>query len=132
MNAAIIGISGGIFIIILFSILRQFDKKVIFSLILSGIGFLYVGFAWTDLSALVTNGVQAVIVVFIAYHGNKNVNVLAAGYFLHGIWDLIYHTFQNPGLLPPNYDLFCMSIDFTMGLYILLLDRIYGPKKVAL
>jgi len=131
MNAAIIGISSGIIIIILFSILRNFDKKVIYSLILSGIGFLYVGFAWTDLSALFTNGVQAVIVVFIAYYGNKNIRVLASGYFLHGIWDLIYHTFQNPGLLPPNYDLFCMSIDFTMGLYILFLNRLYVPKKVA-
>lgn len=130
MNAAIIGISLGLTIIILFSILRHFDKKVIYGLILSGIGFLYVGFVWTDLSALVTNGVQAVIVVFIAYYGNKNINVLAAGYFLHGIWDLIYHTFQNPGLLPPHYDLFCMSIDFTMGLYILLLKRPYGPKNV--
>lgn len=131
MNAAIIGISSGLIIIILFSILKHFDKKIIYGLILSGIGFLYVGFAWTDLSALFTNGAQAIIFIFIAYYGNKNMNVLAAGYFLHGIWDLIYHTFQNPGLLPPNYDLFCMSIDFTMGLYILLLNRLSGPKKVA-
>jgi len=131
MNATIIGISSGLIIIILFSILNHFDKKIIYGLILSGIGFLYVGFAWTDLSALFTNGAQAIIFIFIAYYGNKNMNVLAAGYFLHGIWDLVYHTFQDPGLLPPNYDLFCMSIDFTMGLYILLLNRLYGPKKVA-
>ena len=131
MNSIIIGISLGLIIILLFSILKHFDKKIIYGLILSGIGFLYVGFAWTDLSALFTNGAQAIIFIFIAYYGNKNINVLAAGYFLHGIWDLFYHTFQDPGLLPPNYDLFCMSIDFTMGLYILLLNRLYGPKKVA-
>ena len=131
MNAVIIGASLGIIIIILFSILRQFDKKIIYGLILSGIGFLYVGFAWTDLQALLINSTQAVVVVFIAYYGStKNINILAAGYFLHGIWDLVYPTFQNPDLLPPHYDLFCLSIDFIMGFYILILNR-YGRKQVS-
>ena len=31
--------------------LKQLDKKVIYGLILSGIGFLYVGFVWADLQA---------------------------------------------------------------------------------
>ena len=129
MNAAIIGITLGLIIIILFSILKQFDKKIIYGLILSGIGFLYVGFAWTDLQALYANCAQAVVVVFIAYYGStKNINILAAGYFLHGIWDLVYPTFQNPKLLPPDYDWFCLSIDFTMGFYILLLNR-YARKQ---
>ena len=132
MNPIVIGISSGLIVIILFSILKSFDKKVIYGLILSGIGFLYVGFAWTSLPALFINGAQAVIVVFIAYYGIKrNINILAAGYFLHGIWDLIYHTFEDPNLLPPQYDLFCLSIDFTMGFYILVLSRLYGGKNTA-
>jgi hypothetical protein len=130
MNSIIIGISSGLAVIILFSILRHFDKKIIYGLILSGIGFLYVGFAWTDLSALFTNGAQAIIFIFIAYYGSKNnINILVAGYFLHGIWDVIYHTFQNPDLLPPQYDLFCLSIDFTMGFYLLVISRLAGRKK---
>ena len=49
MNAVIIGISSGVLIILLVAFLKQLDKKIIYGLILSGIGFLYVGFAWADL-----------------------------------------------------------------------------------
>ena len=53
MIPVIIGISSGLIIILLFVILKQVDKKVVYGLILTGIGFLYVGFAWTDLQALI-------------------------------------------------------------------------------
>ena len=53
MNAVIVGISSGLLIILLIAFLKQLDKKVIYGLILSGIGFLYVGFVWADLQALV-------------------------------------------------------------------------------
>lgn len=116
----IIGISSGLFIIFLFILLKQLDKPLIYGLILCGIGFLYVGFAWSDTRALVINSAQAVLFVFVAYYGiKKYIAILAAGYFLHGIWDLLYHMFQNQRLIPPQYDLFCLSIDFTIGFYIL-------------
>jgi hypothetical protein len=122
MTSVIIGISSGLLIIILFILLKQFDKKLIYGLILCGIGFLYVGFAWSDTRALVINAAQAVLFVFIAYYGiKKHIYILAAGYFLHGIWDLVYHMFQDSGLIPPKYDLFCLSIDFTIGFYILVI-----------
>ena len=59
MTAAIIGISSGLLIIFLFVILKRFDKKIIYGLILCRIGFLYVGYAWMDLQALVINSIQA-------------------------------------------------------------------------
>lgn len=122
MTSAIIGISSGLFIIILFSLLRPIDKKLIYGLILCGIGFLYAGFAWSDTRALIINSAQAILFVFIAYFGiKKHMYIIAAGYFLHGIWDIVYHSFQDPGLIPPQYDLFCLSIDFTIGLYLLLI-----------
>lgn len=130
MHAAIIGISSGFLVILIFGILKQFDKKIIYGLILSGIGFLYVGFVWTETQALIINSIQAVLFVFLAYYGiKKSMNFLAAGYFLHGVWDMVYHLFQNPQLIPPNYDLFCISIDFTMGVYLLLLN--YRNKKMV-
>ncbi|MEP7238839.1 MAG: DUF6010 family protein [Ferruginibacter sp.] len=130
MTAAIIGISSGLLIILLFVILKRFDKKIIYGLILCGIGFLYVGYVWIDLQALVINSIQAVLFVLIAYYGiKKNTNILAAGYFLHGAWDMVYHLFQNSSLIPPHYDLFCLSIDFTMGFYLLLLK--YRNKKIV-
>ena len=129
MTAAIIGISLGLLIISLFSIFKQFDKKIIYGLILTGIGFLYVGFVWTDLLAVLINSIQAVLFLLMAYYGiKKNTHFLVAGYFLHGIWDIGYHLFQNSNLIPSHYDLFCISIDFTFGFYLLLL--FYRDKKM--
>ena len=89
MKPLIIGISSGLIIMLLFAILKQFDKKVIYGLILTAIGFLYVGFAWTDLQAFIVNSVQSVFFLLLAYYGiKKSLYILAAGFFLHGSWDL--------------------------------------------
>lgn len=129
MIPIIIGISGGLILVLLFSILKQFDKKIIYGQILTGIGFLYVGFTWTDLQALIVNSVQAIFFVFFSYYGiKKNLYILAAGYFLHGTWDLAYDLFPKPNLIPPHYDLFCLSIDFTIGFYILIYNFITVKK----
>ena len=126
----IIGISSGLLIILVFVILRHFDKKIMYGLILSGIGFLYVGFVWTDVYALILNSVQAILFVFLAYFGiKKNIYILAAGYFLHGCWDITYPLFKTPGLIPPHYDLFCSSLDFTIGIYIIIFNNNLSAKK---
>jgi hypothetical protein len=131
MTPIIIGISGGLLIILLFSILKQFDKKVIYGLILAGIGFLYAGFTWTNLQALIINSAQAVFFLLFAYYGiKKSLYILAAGYFLHGSWDLAYDLFPSSNLIPPHYDLFCLSIDFTIGIYILGLNNQFPTKKI--
>ena len=136
MTPVIIGISSGLIIILLFVILNQFDKKLVYGLILTGIGFLYVGYAWTDLKALIINSVQAVIFLLISYYGvKKSLYILAAGYFLHGSWDLVYDLFADSNLIPPHYDLFCLSIDFTIGFYILAIqyrNLKMGSKKTGL
>jgi hypothetical protein len=61
MISTVIGISSGILIVLLIAVLKNFDKKVIYGLILSGIGFLYVGFVWTDLQAFVVCSIQAIV-----------------------------------------------------------------------
>jgi Family of unknown function (DUF6010) len=133
MIPLLIGISSGLILILLFSVLKQYDKKVIYGLILSGIGFLYVGYAWTDLHALLINSAQAVFFLLIAYYGvKKNLYIMAAGYFLHGTWDLVYHLFSDPNLIPPHYDLFCFSIDFIIGLYLVLIQYRTANKPVVL
>jgi len=129
MNAVIIGISSGFLIILIIVILKQLDQKLIYGLILSGIGFLYVGFVWADLQALVITAIQALIFLFLGYYGVKNIYVLAAGYFLHGCWDALYDFFKVPGLTPPHYDLFCLSLDFTIALYLLLFNKWISAKK---
>ena len=130
MSAAIIGISSGLLVIFLFIILKRFDKKLIYGQILTGIGFLYVGFVWTDLKDLVINSIQAILFLFIAYYGvKKNIYLLAFGFFLHGCWDITYTFFRDPGLIPPHYDLFCLTIDFVMGIYILAFKQHFTVNK---
>ena len=129
MNAVIIGISSGLLIILLVAFLKQLDKKIIYGLILSGIGFLYVGFVWADLQALVINAIQAVIFLFLGYYGIKKINILIAGYFLHGCWDMLYDFFKVHGSIPPHYDLFCSSLDFTIALYLLVFNKWVSAKK---
>jgi hypothetical protein len=133
MTASIIGISSGFLVIFLFVILKQFDKKQIYGLILTGIGFLYVGFVWTNLQDLVINSIQALLFLLIAYYGvQRNVYLLAAGFFLHGCWDITYAFWRNPGLIPPHYDLFCLTIDFVMGIYILVFKKHFIIKRSIL
>ena len=132
MIPIIVGISSGLLTILLMSVLKHLDKKIIYGLILSGIGFLYVGFTWTDISSLIITAVQAIFFVLVAYGGVKtNLYFLAAGYFLHGLWDMVYDLLRVPDLRPPHYDLFCLSIDFTIGIYLVILQVHFAKQKLA-
>ncbi|MEQ1675870.1 MAG: DUF6010 family protein [Chitinophagaceae bacterium] len=124
MIAFIIGLSSGLLLIALFVILKKYDKKIVYGLTLTGIGFLYVGYTWSDLLSLIITSIQAIVFVALAYYGiKKSMYILALGFFLHGIWDLVYHPFDKPGLIPPQYDVFCLTIDFVIGIYLLVLAR---------
>ena len=124
MIPVIIGIGSGVLVILIILLWKQIDRPIIYGLILSGIGFLYVGFTWSDTKALIITCVQAVFFLFISWYGIKtSLYILAGGYFLHGIWDLLYNLFPGPNLVPPHYDLFCLSIDFTIGAYLLIIGR---------
>lgn len=65
VNAALIGVSTGLIIILLFVLLKHFDKRIVYSLILTAIGFLYVGYTWTDIMAISLNIVQAIFFFFL-------------------------------------------------------------------
>lgn len=119
MISVVIGISSGLLVILIIALFRRLDKQIIYGLILSGIGFLYVGFTWSDTRALIINCAQAVFFLFVAWYGiKKGPYILGAAYFLHGIWDVVYNLFPDSNLIPPHYDLFCLSIDFTIGFYL--------------
>lgn len=122
MSGLIIGLLTGLATIVLVRLLRFLEEQLIYGLILCAIGFLYVGFAWTDIRVAVTSAVQALIFLLIAYFGAKHcLLLLAAGYFLHGAWDLIFGFWASSKLLPPHYDLFCLAVDFTIGFYLLII-----------
>ncbi|MGN6395842.1 MAG: DUF6010 family protein [Mucilaginibacter sp.] len=130
MIAIITGIATGLLAIIIINLFRQINKQLMYGLILTGIGYLYVGFNWTNTSSLIICAIQSVVFLFIAYYGvQKSLLILAAGYFLHGIWDLLFDLFPYSGLMPPHYDFLCLSVDFTMGIYLLMLSFKKGKKR---
>lgn len=120
MSSYIIGTSAGLFVIVGIRLFLKDHERLIYALVLSGIGFLYVGFTWMDPIQLTITAVQAVLFLLLAARGVRNVAVLSAGYFLHGAWDLVYNYFVTMESIPPHYDGFCLSIDFVMGAYILI------------
>ena len=123
MNATIIGFSSAMVTILIASLIKRFDRNLFFGLILTGIGFLYVGFTWTHLTVAIISFVQVLFCVVLAYLGiNKDPWFLIAGFFLHGIWDLLYGRFAHTDLLPPQYDLFCLTYDFIIGIYLFLVN----------
>jgi hypothetical protein len=129
MNAAIIGISSSVITVFLFVLFKRFDKNIIYGLILGAIGFLYVGYTWTDITVVTINIVQAIFFLMFAYFGiKKNLYFLIAGYFMHGLWDLIYSQVADKSLLPPHYDLFCSTYDFVIGVYLLILKYKMNQK----
>jgi hypothetical protein len=120
MLPAIIGIVSGVLAIILIRFVKTLNNHTTYGLVLTGIGFLYVGFTWSHLESFIINAVQAIAFLLLANWGiRKNENYLVAGFFLHGGWDLIYPLIAKATLIPPHYDIFCLSIDFTMGFYLL-------------
>ncbi|MCC8423506.1 DUF6010 family protein [Mucilaginibacter sp. UR6-11] len=125
MSGLIIGLLTGLATIVLVRLLRFLDEHLIYGLVLCAIGFLYVGFTWTDSITAVASAVQALIFLLIAYFGTKHsLLLLAAGYFLHGAWDLVFGLWAFSKLLPPHYNLFCLAVDFAIGFYLLILN--YG------
>jgi len=129
MIPILIGITVALLQITAFEFLKQFDKKSIYALTLAGIGFLYVGYTWTDMATVIITAIQAIVFVLIAYYGLlKNPYILAVGYFLHGLWDILYTLWFDTALLPPHYDVFCSSLDFTVGIY--LIYKAISQKKL--
>jgi hypothetical protein len=124
MNAALIGFSGGLATIALFTLLKKFDKNIIYGLILACIGFLYVGYTWSDSTLFIVNSLQAVVFLFIAYFGiARGKYFLIAGYFLHGAWDFLFSYLISTPLMPPHYDWFCLTIDWVIGFYLLMIKN---------
>lgn len=123
MIATLIGISSSLITILIFHLLKRLDKNTIYGLILMGIAFLYIGYTWTNIEVAIISFLQALFFFLFAYFGiKKNAYYLVAGYFLHGIWDGVYPFVGSPDLLPPDYDYFCITYDFVVAIYLLIIN----------
>lgn len=118
--ALIIGISLGLTTIIFSHVYKLLDEASFYGLILAAIGALYVGFTWSDTPSLIVNCIQCCLFGTVAYLGTKvSVYFLAAGFILHGVFDMIYGLFPLSKLIPPHYDFFCAAVDWVIGFYLL-------------
>jgi hypothetical protein len=131
MIATLIGLVSSLITILIFTFLKRIDKNTIYGLILMAIGFLYIGYTWTDIETAILSFLQAMFFMGLAYLGiKKSYWFLVAGYFLHGIWDMIYPQVANPDLLPPDYDYFCLTYDFIVGFYLWVLNSRAKQKQI--
>ena len=111
MIATLIGISSSLITILIFYFLKRLDKSTIYGLILMGIEVAILSF------------LQASFFLVFAYAGIRtSPYFLVAGYFLHGVWDVVYPFIGSPDLLPPDYDYFCITYDFIVAFYLLLIN----------
>ena len=75
----VIGAVTGLVTVIGIRVFLKKNEPLIYALVLSGIGFLYVGYTWMDSVQLILTGIQAVLFLLIAAYGTRNISLLAAG-----------------------------------------------------
>ena len=120
--ALIIGLSLGFVSILISRSVKQLDETTFYGLMLAVIGALYVGFTWTDTTSFIINCIQCFFFGALAYFGiKKSMHFMAAGFMLHGAFDVVYSLFPVPDLRPPHYDVFCISVDWVIGFYLFII-----------
>jgi|AntRauTorckE5430_2_1112549.scaffolds.fasta_scaffold00275_4 hypothetical protein len=118
ISILLLGLLSAGFIIGAIELLRL-DKLAAGSLILTAIGFIYVGFSGDDLVQTTVNSAQALGIWLLAYGGlRKNALLIPLGLVLHAAWDLGY-LFVVPGasIVPEGYELYCVVVDLVLAGY---------------
>lgn len=120
-------VSAVLFILIMPVLKKYFSPQLIASTILCSIAFIYVGYALKEnpVSAIILEVTVALIFYFIAVTGYaKNLNLIAYGIMLHGVWDIMHH---NGVLIATNipvyWPTYCSIIDIIWGIYFLIIFK---------
>ena len=115
MTGFLIGLGTTAAIIAFVEIFRKMDLKLIASMSLAVIPFIYIGFS-IEPKELVLTIPAAGLFLFLAYWGyRKNYLLIVVGLALHGIWDVLFPYISN--VAPHGYDLFCITIDVLLAGY---------------
>lgn len=116
MNDFYIGIITTVAVVVMIELLRNFDRRLIGSLTLTGIAFIYIGFSWADVPSLVSAILAVAVFFWLSYFGYKrNFVLVIAGLVLHGIWDIVFPLFSTTA--PEGYGIFCLTVDLLLALY---------------
>jgi len=113
-------ISAGFLIALSQGFKKYIPHRLAASTILIAIAFIYVGFALqgNTASSATMEIIAAVVFYIIAVTGYlKYEKLLPAGIILHGVWDIAHHLGFSETRIPDYYPVFCLSIDFVIGIY---------------
>lgn len=103
-------------VVSIIELLRKSDSRLIASLTLTGIAFIYIGFSWHDRLSLGVSALAVGLFFFLSYFGyKKNFNVTILGLVLHGAWDILFPFFSDAA--PQGYGIFCLTVDFLLAVY---------------
>jgi hypothetical protein len=126
MTDIIIGTILSLIIIGFLEIFKQFDKKLIATITLVGISFIYLGFSWINITYLAVASIGVLIFTLLAYYGyKKDFRLIVLGLFLHSFWDLFCHFNDFP--IPTGYDKFCITVDWILAIYFYIRLKNYHP-----
>jgi len=106
------------------SLLPAEVRLPVHAVLLAGIAAVYVGFAIADGRTLFLVTQVAGVLAFgaLTVAGlSVHTGFLVAGYVLHGVWDVLHHRTDVPGRRAPWYIPLCLTYDWIVGAYLLLL-----------
>lgn len=126
MNDIYLGILTVVLIIGLLELFKSLEKRLVASLTLVGIAFIYIGFCWQDILSLAYTIIGVALFLNLSYFGyKKNFNLIILGLVLHGIWDVLFPYVSLA--VPEGYDVFCLTVDLLLAAYFYLRVK---PKKI--
>lgn len=115
-----VGVIGGL-VAILIALLapNAADARLGLGMLLSGIGFVYLGFAVSDgrKSAIVVQAISALVFIWvaqIAIREDSNL-LLGLGFVGHGAWDALHHEHHGWARVRTWYPPFCAVTDLVIA-----------------
>ena len=94
------------------------------AMLLTGIGWVYIGFALMDGRArnVVVEGLGATAFTVVAFIGLLySPYTIAAGFAAHGFWDMLHHDSGIQTRIPLWYPPFCAVYDFAHAIFFVVL-----------
>lgn len=127
MNTIILVVAGAISAAVLCLLLHKLaaeSYKEILTLLLVAIAAIYIGpvIGSSESSAYTEISFAVLLIILSIFALRGPLPILAAGYFLHGAWDVI-HPALLPHVLPHWYAPLCVGFDMTVAVYLIQIHR---------
>ena len=93
------------------------------AMLLTGIGWVYLGFAIADgrrssIAVQIVSGLVCLNLAFFGYRWDSRL-VVGLGFIAHGVWDWLHHNHRGPTEVRTYYPPFCAVADIVIGIPLL-------------